>query len=98
MEKITPAGKKQEEIPLKYFDFLIKDYELKVGYLNNQFSRMWTRFNFFLTAETSLLSVLNTTEGQRSGTVWLPDTSWFVKVISYMLEFLVKRQTSIILR
>ena len=37
-------------------EFLFKDYELKVNYLIAHFSRMWTRFNFFLTIETALLA------------------------------------------
>ena len=37
-------------------DFLRKDYELKVNYLTAHFSRMWTRFNFFLTIESALLA------------------------------------------
>jgi hypothetical protein len=36
-------------------DFLVKDYELKVGYLTEQFGRMWTRFNYFLGIETALV-------------------------------------------
>src|SRR5262245_41529780 len=36
-------------------DFLIKDYELKVGYLTQQFSRMWTRFNYFIGIESALV-------------------------------------------
>jgi hypothetical protein len=37
-------------------DFLQKDYELKANYLTGHFSRMWTRFNFFLTIESALLA------------------------------------------
>jgi hypothetical protein len=37
-------------------DFLRKDYELKVNYLTAHFSRMWTRFNFFLTINSALLA------------------------------------------
>lgn len=37
-------------------DFLLKDYELKVQYLTNHFSRMWTRFNFFLTINSALFA------------------------------------------
>ena len=36
-------------------DFLVKDYELKINYLNAHFTRMWTRFNFFLSVETALI-------------------------------------------
>ena len=35
--------------------FLVKDYELKVQYLTNHLSRMWTRFNYFVTIESALL-------------------------------------------
>lgn len=34
----------------------MEDYKLKVSYLNDQFSRMWTRFNFFLTIESGLVA------------------------------------------
>ena len=34
---------------------LVKDYELKVRYLTDHFSRMWTRFNYFVTIQTALL-------------------------------------------
>lgn len=37
-------------------EFLSRDYEIKVNYLNAHFSRMWTRFNFFLTIETALIA------------------------------------------
>ena len=35
--------------------FLAKDYELKIQYLTNHLSRMWTRFNYFVTIESALL-------------------------------------------
>ena len=34
--------------------YLKKEYELRVSYLKDHFSRMWTRFNFFLTITTGL--------------------------------------------
>lgn len=37
-------------------DFLVKDYEIKVRYLTDQFQRMWTRFNFFVTIQSALIS------------------------------------------
>lgn len=37
-------------------NFFLEDYKLKINYLNDQFSRMWTRFNFFLTIESGLLA------------------------------------------
>jgi hypothetical protein len=35
--------------------FWMKDYELKVAYLNGQFTRMWQRFQFFVTIQTALI-------------------------------------------
>jgi len=35
-------------------DFLAKDYAMKVDYLTQHFSRMWTRFNFFIALETAI--------------------------------------------
>lgn len=35
--------------------FLDKDYERKINFLVQQFSRMWTRFNIFVTLESSLI-------------------------------------------
>jgi hypothetical protein len=37
-------------------NFLLEDYKLKVQYLTNHFSRMWTRFNFFLTINSALFA------------------------------------------
>jgi hypothetical protein len=34
--------------------FLLRNYELQVRYLSDHFSRMWTRFNFFLTINSAL--------------------------------------------
>lgn len=36
-------------------DFLIKDYELKVQYLTDHFSRMWMRFNYFVGIESAFV-------------------------------------------
>jgi hypothetical protein len=38
--------------------FLVEDYQLKADYLSEHFSRMWTRFNFFLSVETALFGVV----------------------------------------
>jgi hypothetical protein len=38
-------------------DYLKKEYELRVSYLKDHFTRMWTRFNFFLTINTGLLAL-----------------------------------------
>jgi hypothetical protein len=46
------------EYPQQALQFLEKDYELKVRYLADQFSRMWTRFNFFLVLESGLSAAL----------------------------------------
>ncbi len=37
-------------------EFLKRDYELKINYLSCHFSRMWTRFNFFIVLETALFA------------------------------------------
>jgi hypothetical protein len=37
------------------FAFLSKDYELKIRYLTDHFSRMWTRFNFFVGIESAII-------------------------------------------
>ena len=37
-------------------EYLIKDYELKVRFLTDHFSRMWTRFNCFLVTETAIVA------------------------------------------
>ena len=36
-------------------DFLIKDYDLKIAYLTAHFSRMWTRFNYFVGIESAIV-------------------------------------------
>lgn len=48
--------------------FLDKDYERKIDYLVQQFGRMWTRFNIFVTIESSLIGAkfLVGTEGHNS--------------------------------
>lgn len=49
----TPMTEPVEALPQK--DFLIKDYELKIAYLTDHFSRMWTRFNYFVGIESALM-------------------------------------------
>ncbi len=49
----TPMTETAETLPPK--DFLIKDYELKIKYLTDHFSRMWTRFNYFVGIESALV-------------------------------------------
>jgi hypothetical protein len=43
---------------LDKWPFLERDYERKVRYLSDHFSRMWTRFNFFLVLESGLSAAL----------------------------------------
>ena len=38
--------------------FAQKDYELKVRYLSDHYARMWTRFNFFMVANTAMVIAL----------------------------------------
>jgi len=38
--------------------YLQKEYELRLAYLTNHLSRMWSRFNFFLTINTALFAVV----------------------------------------
>ena len=49
----TTLTEETKNLPPK--DFLIKDYELKVRYLTDHFSRMWTRFNYFVGIESALI-------------------------------------------
>ncbi len=58
-------------------DFLLKDYELKARYLTDHFSRMWVRFNFFLTIESGLV-----------GLSFHKDYSQHVRALSYLGGFL----------
>ncbi len=39
-------------------DFYSRDYEMKVDYLKDHLSRLWTRFNFFLSIELALFGFL----------------------------------------
>ncbi|MEP6691452.1 MAG: hypothetical protein ABJD07_09865 [Gemmatimonadaceae bacterium] len=34
---------------------MVKDYDMKVGYLTQHFGRMWTRFNYFVGIESALI-------------------------------------------
>ncbi len=44
-----------EKAKAKQGAFLQKDYELKIGYLTDQFARMWNRFNYFVAIEAALV-------------------------------------------
>jgi hypothetical protein len=39
-------------------DYLQKEYELRLSYLKDHLTRMWTRFNFFLIINTGLFAVV----------------------------------------
>lgn len=65
MNKDNPECEKAKASAKEKFDdklkgFLLEDYKLKVGYLTAHLGRMWTRFNFFLTAEVALVAYLFT--------------------------------------
>src|ERR1044072_5091252 len=38
-------------------EFYVEDYKIAVGYLSEQYERLWQRFNFFLTVHTALIGV-----------------------------------------
>lgn len=44
-----------DDLPKRFLDFAQRDYEMKVGYLTNQFQRMWTRFNYFVAIQSALI-------------------------------------------
>jgi hypothetical protein len=46
----------RERLQMKTEDFLLEDYRQKAQYLTSHFSRMWTRFNFFLTIESAFFA------------------------------------------
>jgi hypothetical protein len=47
--------------------FLNGDYQLKVRYLTDHLQRTWTRFNFFITIESGLVTGLAFTSGRTGG-------------------------------
>src|SRR6266540_2667256 len=60
--------------------FLQKDYELKISYLTNHMSRMWTRFHYFLVLETALTGGKFVIDGGTS--------SQFVSVVGVVVSVL----------
>src|SRR5436309_1205740 len=66
---MTPTNQRPN-LPPEVLSFLQRDYELKVRYLSDQFSRMWTRFNFFLVLESGLSAAL---------WVWFKDKPGFLE-------------------
>jgi len=62
--------------------FLLDDYKLKVGYLTNHFTRMWTRFNFFITLETLVGGALIAAAANDR---WL-DNPWQVALLGLLIS------------
>lgn len=56
MISIVTNQREKNEIDKDLIGYLDKDYERKINYLIQQFNRMWTRFNFFITLESSLIA------------------------------------------
>jgi hypothetical protein len=53
-----PDLETQNDAAKRLREFLVEDYKLKVNYLTGHFSRMWTRFNFFISLETLVAGVV----------------------------------------
>jgi hypothetical protein len=70
-------------------DFLEEHYYKKVDYLKDQFGRMWTRFNYFLTVESALFGgkVFVQSEGEPTNQFqWqIALIGFFVSVIWYVM-------------
>ena len=67
-------------------EYVVKDYELKVRFLTDHFSRMWTRFNFFLVTETAIVSgkIIFAQPGQNTtALLW---TGLIVSVVWYLMS------------
>ena len=67
-------------------EYLIKDYELKIGYLTDHFSRMWTRFNFFLVTETAIVSGKVIFSGSDQTSTALLITGLIVSILWYVMS------------
>jgi hypothetical protein len=53
---VATANEKQTDGQDKELrEFMRKDYEWRISYLNNHYSRMWTRFNYFVAIESALV-------------------------------------------
>lgn len=65
----------------KEFD-LVDDYKSKVGYLKDHFSRMWTRFNFFLTIQSGLF--FGTVVASEKDKWWIPFFGILVSLLWYV--------------
>lgn len=44
----------EQDLETKQLNFLIGDYQSKVQYLKDHFTRIWNRFNYFLTLQSAL--------------------------------------------
>lgn len=65
-------------------DFALKDYELKVNYLTAHFTRMWTRFNYFVVIESALTGLMFVSTGAlRPAAPWLAIANMVVSLIWY---------------
>jgi hypothetical protein len=72
--------------PDDWSKFLMEDYKLKVGYLTAQFSRMWTRFQYFIVLEgvlsTAFFGFFRNNENRANG-VWVAVTGAVVALCWY---------------
>lgn len=72
--------------PDDWSEFLMEDYKLKVGYLTAQFSRMWSRFQFFIALEgvlfTAFFGFFKQEEIRENG-VWVAVTGAVVAACWY---------------
>jgi hypothetical protein len=55
MQDAASASELVDDAKKRFMDFALRDYELKVAYLTNHFTRMWTRFNYFVVIEAALI-------------------------------------------
>jgi hypothetical protein len=68
-------------MPDKEFD-LVDDYKSKVAYLKDHFTRMWTRFNFFLTIHSGLF--FGTVVASEKDKWWIPFFGILVALLWYV--------------
>jgi len=65
-----------ESIKARRLDFLIEDYWQKISYLKDHFTRLWNRFNYFLTIQSALFGA----------TVLSPDKyRWWVPIFAALV-------------
>lgn len=78
-------------------DFLFKDYELKIRYLTDHLSRMWSRFNYMLSIQTVIaggkfLGDSEKYQGQFIFTGFLFASIWFLLAIQDRYLFVLYRK------